>query len=366
MELNIDEEIVNAYGFTSTTTIKLQQIGSGHINRTYLLTSNEGRKYILQNINTYVFKDPYAIAKNIKTVADELALHHPEYLFPAPIFTTKGELMYKHNDEFWRLLPFVEHTIAFDTLSEPNQAYQAAKQFGKLSRLLNNFDTSRLKPTIVGFHDLNSRYEQFVNVLTQAAGVKKSNAQQQIDVALRHHFIVSYYQSYTNRTDFPDRVMHHDTKISNVLLSEVNAEGVCVIDLDTLMPGKYISDLGDMMRTYLCAFSENEQDLQKIEIRLPYFEATIEGYLSEMAPILTRTEKELILFSGKYIIYMQALRFLTDYLSGDIYYPISYPEQNLDRAKNQFKLLKELFDNERILQDIIENCLSSSPDEPKN
>ena len=151
--------------------------------------------------------------------------------------------------------------------------------------------------------------------------------------------------------------MHHDTKISNVLLNTFNFDGVCVIDLDTLMPGKFISDLGDMMRTYLCAFSENETDLNKINFRLEYFEATLKGYLSEMASILTDTEKELILFSGKYIIYMQALRFLTDYLNGSVYYPIAYPEQNLDRAKNQFKLLNELFENEKILQDIIEECL---------
>lgn len=152
--------------------------------------------------------------------------------------------------------------------------------------------------------------------------------------------------------------MHHDTKISNVLLNEEDNTGICVIDLDTLMPGKFISDLGDMMRTYLCAYAENETDLNKIKIRLPYFKATVEGYLSEMANILTPTEKELILFSGKYIIYMQALRFLTDYLNGSIYYPIAYPTQNLDRTKNQLKLLNELFENEKILQDIIEECLS--------
>ncbi|MES2650319.1 MAG: aminoglycoside phosphotransferase family protein [Bacteroidota bacterium] len=359
MELNIDEEIVKAYGFTSTT-IKLQQIGSGHINRTYLLTTVKGAKYILQNINTYVFKDPYAIATNIKAVADELTLHHPEYLFPAPIVTTHGDLMCKHNNEYWRLLPFVENTVAFDTLSDPNQAYEAAKQFGKLSRLLNKIDTSNLKPTIPGFHDLTWRYEQFIDALHQAPVALKNSAQSEIDIALRHHFIVSYYQSYTNRNDFPDRIMHHDTKISNVLLSEIDSKGVCVIDLDTLMPGKFISDLGDMMRTYLCAFSENEQDLGKIEIRLPYFKATIEGYLSEMASILTKTEKELILFAGKYIIYMQALRFLTDYLNGSVYYPVSYPEQNLDRTKNQLKLLSELFKNEKVLQDIIEESLTTS------
>ncbi|MEJ5992959.1 aminoglycoside phosphotransferase family protein [Pedobacter sp. Du54] len=358
MELNLDEEIFKAYGFNATT-LTIQQIGSGHINRTYLLSTLSGEKYILQNINTSVFKDPKAIANNIKAVADELREIDPDYLFPTPISTAHGDLMVHRNKEYWRLLPFVADTVALDTLSSPNQAYEAAKQFGKLNRLLNHFNTLHLKPTIPGFHDLSWRYEQFIEALTKTSDRLKNNAQREIDVALRHHFIVAYYHSYENRKDFPNRVMHHDTKISNVLLDKANHHGICVIDLDTLMPGKFISDLGDMMRTYLCAFSENEKDLQKITIRIPYFRATIEGYLSEMASILTPTEKELILFAGKYIIYMQALRFLTDYLNGSIYYPISYLEQNLDRAKNQFKLLSELFENEKILQDIIEECLSS-------
>lgn len=357
MELNLEEDILKAYGFT-TENVKLQQIGSGHINRTYLLSAPQQGKYILQNINTNVFKDPFAIASNIEEVASYLKANYPNYLFPAAIATVNGQLMYAHKDEYWRLLPFVDHTVAYDTLSEPKQAYEAAKQFGRLSKLLNNFDTSLLKPTIPGFHDLAWRYEQFTFALSEATAPLKEKAKPIIDLALHHHFIVDYYRSYLNRKDFPDRVMHHDTKISNVLLNASDNEGVCVIDLDTLMPGKFISDLGDMMRTYLCAFSENETDIDKVNIRLPYFKATIEGYLSEMATILTDTEKELILFSGKYIIYMQALRFLSDYLNGSIYYPTSYPEQNLDRAKNQFKLLSELFENERILQDIIEDCLT--------
>ena len=356
MELSIAEDILRAFGL-SFNTVSLQQIGSGHINRTYLLSTQSEEKYILQNINTHVFKDPYAIANNIKAVADYLKKNYPNYLFPAPIATLKGELMFHYNDEYWRLLPFVDNTVAFDTLSNPTQAYQAAKQFGKLSRLLNNFDAAILKPTIPGFHDLLWRYEQFTFALSKADDQLKAKAKHEIETATNHHFIVDYFSSYQHRTDFPNRVMHHDTKISNVLLNETDFGGVCVIDLDTLMPGKFISDLGDMMRTYLCAFSENETDLDKINIRLDYFKATIEGYLSEMADILTSTEKELILFSGKYIVYMQALRFLTDYLNGSIYYPISYPEQNLDRTKNQFKLLSELSENEEILQGIIEDCL---------
>lgn len=357
MELIIDEEILNAYGFSSEN-VGLRQIGSGHINQTYLLSTKNAEKYILQNINTQVFKDPFAIANNIKTVADYLKTSYPDYLFPAPKPLLNGDLMFAHGDDYWRLLPFVDHTTAFDTLSNPKQAYEAAKQFGKLSRLLNKFNTSLLKPTIPGFHDLKWRYEQFAYALTKADLQLKSDAKPQIETALHHHYIVDYYTSFEQSKNFPNRVMHHDTKISNVLLNTVNFDGVCVIDLDTLMPGKFISDLGDMMRTYLCAFSENETDLSKINIRLDYFEATIKGYLSEMAEILTETEKELILFSGKYIIYMQALRFLTDYLNGSIYYPITYPSQNLDRAKNQFKLLSELFENEKVLQGIIDECLN--------
>lgn len=356
MELTIAEEILQAYGFSSNT-LSLQQIGSGHINRTYLLSAQSGEKYILQNINTQVFKDPHAIANNIKAVADYLKTNYPDYLFPAPQTTLNGDLIFTHNDEYWRLLPFVDHTTAFDTLNDPKQAYEAAKQFGKLSRLLKDFDTSILKPTIPGFHNLKGRYEQFTIALNNADEILKLTAKAQIETALHHHYIVDYYISFEHSKNFPNRVMHHDTKISNVLLNAANYNGVCVIDLDTLMTGKFISDLGDMMRTYLCAFSENETDLDKINIRLDYFEATIKGYLSEMAAILTETEKELILFSGKYIIYMQAIRFLTDYLSGSIYYPIAYPDQNLERAKNQFKLLSEISENEKILQGIIEDCL---------
>lgn len=356
MELTINEAILRSYGF-SHNEVKLQQIGSGHINRTYLLSTVEGEKRILQQLNTQVFKDPEAVAQNIHTVAMWLKTSYPDYLFPAPLPTLDGALMAIHEDEYWRMLPYVANAIAFNTLNDPKQAYQAARQFGKLGRLLNSFDTLQLRETIPGFHDLNWRYEQFLEALSDGNATFNVHARHEIEKAKHYHFITDYYNSFLLRPDFPNRVMHHDTKISNVLLMEGSYEGICVIDLDTLMSGKFISDLGDMMRTYLCAFSEDERDLNKIKIRFTYFEAMMGGYLSEMGESLTDTEKELLLFSGKYIIYMQALRFLTDYLKGSIYYPISYPEQNLDRAKNQLKLLSELFENEKILQDIIETCL---------
>ncbi|KQM72745.1 hypothetical protein ASE74_21930 [Pedobacter sp. Leaf216] len=357
MELNLDSEVLKAYGYTKEN-IKITQIGTGLINRTYLLAPlAEEKKYILQNINTSVFKSPQAIANNLRAIADYLAFNYPDYLFIKPVSTANSEEMAHIHNEYWRMLPFVPNTISLDVLADPKQAYEAAKQFGKLSRLLNHFEAKTLQATIPGFHDLALRYKQFILALNQAEEMLKNAANTQIEDALSHKYILDYYTLYSHRTDFPDRVMHHDTKISNVLLDNETYEGICVIDLDTIMPGKFISDLGDMMRTYLCAFSENETDLDKIKIRLPYFEATIKGYLSEMKGILTETEKELILFSGKYIIYMQALRFLTDYLSGNKYYPISYPKQNLDRAKNQFKLLQQIAAEEKELQDIIEQNL---------
>lgn len=358
MELILDSEVLKAYGYTKEN-IKITQIGTGLINRTYLLSPiHEERKYILQNINTSVFKNPQAIASNLKKIADYLAKTYPDYLFIKPVPTIKGEEIAYIQHAYWRMLPFISDTISLEVLNTPEQAYEAAKQFGKLSCLLNNFDASTLEATIPGFHNLGLRFEQFTEALNTASKELQKQAKPQIDDALKHKYIFDYFKSYAHRTDFPDRVMHHDTKISNVLLNAETFKGICVIDLDTMMPGKFISDLGDMMRTYLCAFSENETDLKKIKIRISYFEAMIKGYLSEMKNSLTVTEKELILFSGRYMIYMQALRFLTDFLNGNSYYPINYPTQNLDRAKNQFKLLHELAQNEKELQDIIEQNLA--------
>ena len=359
MELKLAPEILNAFGFSATETT-ITQIGSGLINRTYLLSPQfEGKKYILQNINTSVFKKPQTIADNLRAIADYLSKTNPDYLFVKPILTTNGEEMAFIDEEYWRLLPFVSDTVALDVLTDPQQAYEAAKQFGKLSRLLNHFQSSLLQATIPEFHNLGLRFDQFTLAMKATSAYLKEQATQEIETGLAHKYLLDNFITYTHRSDFPDRVMHHDTKISNVLLDANTFKGVCVIDLDTIMPGKFISDLGDMMRTYLCACSENETDLRKVSIRLPYFEALIQGYLSEMKDILTQTEKELILFSGQYIIYMQALRFLTDFLNHNIYYQVSYPAQNLDRAKNQFKLLSELIAKEKELQNIVEKCLLS-------
>ncbi len=358
--ISMDSEIrfaLSEYGIKDGQ-YEFRIFGTGHINSTFLISvSGKDRQFILQAINHTVFKKPLIIAENMRIAAEYLKINAPEYLFVSCIPTLEGGAMAYVNERYWRLTEYIPNSIAFETLSDPAQAYEAAVQFGRLSKLMEGFDPSLLKPSIPGFHDLNLRYRQFKQSLTDASENLKNLAGNEIEKALRYSYIVDFFNSYKDSPEFPDRVMHHDTKISNMLFDKDTLKGICVIDLDTLMPGKFISDLGDMMRTYLCPFSENEQDTGKIFIRLEYFEAIIKGYLQEMGSILTATEKELILFSGKYLIYMQALRFLTDYLNGSIYYPVSYPGQNLDRTINQFKLLSELFNKEKLLQDIIDKCL---------
>lgn len=357
MEIKLIETVLNEYGLNSKE-VNFKPFGTGHINATYLVTvHNGGEQFILQSINSNVFRKPEIIAQNVKLVADFLDKHHPEYLFVKAIPTREGKEMAYIEGIHWRLTSFIKNSVSFDTLSDPGQAFEAAMQFGRLNRLLADFDPSLLKETIPGFHDLGLRVNQFTEALNNASETVKQNAAEEIQKALRYTYILDYYNSFKDSKDFPDRVMHHDTKISNMLFDKDTMKGICVIDLDTLMPGKFISDLGDMMRTYLCAFSENEPDTDKIFIRIEYFEAIVKGYLHEMGSILSHVEKDLILFSGKYLIYMQAIRFLSDYLNGNVYYPIAYAEQNLDRTRNQFKLLAELFENEKLLLDIVNKCL---------
>ena len=360
MDKQLLEQVLSEYGF-QTDQVRYKSFGTGHINSTWLISvQNSSKQYILQSININVFKEPKIIAANVKLLSDYLKKHNPEYLFVGAIPSINGSEMAYVGGIYWRLTNFIDNSVSFDTLSDPEQAYEAAVQFGRLNRLLADFDATQLKETIPGFHDLGLRYNQFSEAHEHTSESLKLKAASEIQKAKHYSFILDYFNSFKNSPDFPNRAMHHDTKISNMLFDKDTMKGICVIDLDTMMSGKFISDLGDMMRTYLCAYSENEPDTDKIFIREAYFEAIVRGYLQEMGSILTNVEKDLILFSGKYLIYMQAIRFLSDFLNGSIYYPISYPEQNLDRARNQFKLLSEFFDKEKILVNIVNQCLNDA------
>ena len=199
------------------------------------------------------------------------------------------------------------------------------------------------------FHNLSLRYQQFENALIKGSSKRVTAALPEIKMLENNKNIVDEFEKIKTDANFKIRITHHDTKISNVLFDE-NDKGLCVIDLDTVMPGYFISDVGDMMRTYLSPANEEEKDFRKIKVRFHYLVAIIKGYLSEMNDELTEKEKLYFTYAGKFMIYMQALRFLTDFLNDDIYYGAKYEKHNLVRAKNQLVLLAILIKKEGLLK----------------
>ena len=332
--------ILTAFGLDNNTGT-IQNFGTGLINNTWVVTDNK-TQYILQRINHNVFKDPAAIAFNIDAIGNYLKEHSPEYLFTYPLPCTGGTNgLYKLEDGYYRMFHFVERTHSKDIIDTPEQAYEAATPFGRFTQKLNDFDTRSLKPTIPNFHNINLRYEQFKDALKNGNPDRIKETKKLIQKLLEYDDIVKTYQSITQNPSFKLRVTHHDTKISNVLFDQ-HDKGVCVIDLDTVMPGYFISDVGDMFRTYLSPVSEEETDFSKIEIRNDFYQAVVQGYFDEMKDSLTIFEKSYFFYAGKFLIYMQALRFLTDHLNNDIYYGAKYPGHNLSRAENQTVLLERL------------------------
>jgi len=341
MDLN---NILQRFGLENYS---VRSFGNGLINTTWIADKNE-KQFILQKINHNVFASPEDINYNVTHLANFLQHHHPGYLFISPIKALDGNGLVKTNEGYFRIFPFVKKSHSIDVVQNPVQAYEAAKQFGKFTKVLSGFDAAGLKITLPHFHDLSFRYRQFKEALQNG---NKERIQQSKDII---HFIqeqkniVDMYEKIRSDPEFKIRVTHHDTKISNVLFDE-HDKGICVIDLDTVMPGYFISDVGDMMRTCLSPVNEEEKDFLKIEIRKDFYEAIVNGYLSEMRDELTETEKLYFIYAGKFMIYMQAMRFITDHLNNDIYYGAKYEAHNYVRAQNQITLLQRLLAIEKDL-----------------
>lgn len=340
--------ILSSFGLEEGTT-SVETFGTGLINHTWKVTG-KNEKFILQKVNDRIFESPEDIAQNIRLLKEYLSLHHPDYHFAAPLSSPDGaDLIYVKDQGFFRLFNFVKGSHSKDVVETPRQAYEAARQFGRFTRLLAGFDVSELKITIPQFHDLNLRYQQFLNAIENGNKDRIKESQALIETLSSHKDIVDTYRKIQSNPAFKLRVMHHDTKISNVLFDAAD-QGLCVIDLDTVMPGYFISDVGDMMRTYLSPANEEEQDLSKISIREDIFHAIAEGYCSEMENELTEEEKQHFVYAGKFMIYMQALRFLTDHLNDDVYYGAKYEGHNFKRALNQSVLLQRLEEKEKLLK----------------
>lgn len=350
------DELLLPYGISSGS-FQIINYGTGLINKTWKVSSTAGN-FILQSINKQVFTSPEHIAHNHEVLSAYLQQKYPDYLLVTPVLTADGRAMIcTDSGDYFRLFRFVENSHTVDAITKPEEGYEAAKQFGKFTRLLSDLDTTHLKHTLPDFHNLPLRYYQYKDALTFANPERLNAAKQAIDAVDQGRDIVETFEKLVMNNTITPRTIHHDTKISNVLFDD-NDLGICVIDLDTVMPGLYISDVGDMLRTYLSPTTEEDKDFDQITIREDFFRAIYAGYMEEMGDILTDEEKTYFLFAGKFMIYMQALRFLTDFLNNDVYYKVAYPGHNLVRAENQLTYLHKFIDKEAELQQIINHQCS--------
>jgi Ser/Thr protein kinase RdoA (MazF antagonist) len=321
----------------------IDRIGTGYIHYTYKISGKQS--FILQRVNKNVFKQPEIIDANLSHASQYLKKNFPDFLFLTPLRAKDDKTMVYDPEGFpWRLFPFIEHTFTIDKVSTPDQAFSAAKEFARLSKNLDGVNTSLFKPTIDRFHDLSWRHEQFQSALLNGTAERREVAGDIITQAQNFYVLVQEYVDLIESSKLKLRITHNDTKINNILFDEKTSNAVCAIDLDTLMPGYFIYDLGDMIRTFVSPVDEDEKDVSKIFVRREIYDALVRGYLSEMNTVLSGDEKTAIRFSGLMMTYIMALRFLADYLNGDVYYQIRYPDHNLVRATNQFTLLGRLND----------------------
>jgi hypothetical protein len=327
--------------------------GSGHINDTYCATFDQAGtrlRYIMQRINTNVFKTPVALMENIERVTRHAlgrllaGNHHEAYrrtLTCIPSVDGKPYAVDSHGS-YWRVYPFIERARGYDEIESNEQAYQAARAFGDFQKLTADLGGSRLHETIPNFHNTPKRLDALRAAIqsdpeNRAAGVKA-----QIDFALARASDCSRVTSLIDSGEIPERVTHNDTKLNNVLLDEVTSEAVCVIDLDTTMPGSALYDFGDMVRTATPTTREDAVDLGKLDLRMDRFESLVRGYLSTAGSFLNAAEVDHLAFSGKLLTLECGMRFLTDYLLGDTYFKIKHPAHNLDRCRNQFAFVSAI------------------------
>jgi len=328
------EKIISHFNIEGVCT----SIGSGHIHKTYKVSGT--KNFVLQRINKNVFTKPDVIASNNRIAFEFLKKNHPHFLFPQILTDKNGNDLYYDEENFpWRVFPLIENTITLDELTSEQEAFEAAKGFGALTKNLNGVNVSLFKPTLEKFHDLAWRYQQFEEALSNAKTEIIHQAEKEIAIAKAFEYLIREYNQLIASKKLVERVMHNDTKVNNILFDAHSRKAVCAIDLDTLMPGYFIYDLGDMVRTFVSPVSEEEKDVSKITFRATIYDSLLKGYLSEMDDVLSPDEKKSIPFAGKMMTYIMALRFLADFLRGNTYYHITYAEQNLVRARNQLHLL---------------------------
>ena len=334
--------------------IDITPFGSGNINNTFLVVTSIN-KYILQRINSKVFTKPLDVISNsIKVTTHIKNKLVKEGNFDSRkvlsfIKTKDNQYYYLDNNDYYRMSLYVENSISIDVVDTKEHFLEAGHAFGSFQRLLSDFDSSSLKETIKDFHNTRKRYEHFIEVVNKNEFNRNEEVQDEIDYLINHKYLLDSFNNF----NIPIRVTHNDTKINNVLFDKDTSKALCVIDLDTVMPGTILSDFGDAIRSGCNSSTEDEVDLSKVHFKMELYEVFTKGFLEETKDILTKDELDLLYLSPLLLTYELALRFLSDYLEGDIYFKTTRLNQNLDRTRTQIKLIKEMEEHLSEMKDII-------------
>ena len=334
--------------------------GGGHINDTYLVTCEaQGApvRYILQHINRHVFHDPIAVMQNVERVTAHLAAQaagQPDGSRRALRLIPARDGRNWHVDaqgETWRAYRFIENARTYETATSVEQAFQAARAFGRFQQQLSSLPPPRLHETIPDFHNTPKRFSALELAIAADVAGRAALAKPEIEFARSRQAITG------NLLDagLPERITHNDTKFNNVLLDDKTGEAVCVIDLDTVMPGLALYDFGDMVRTTTSPAAEDEKVLSLVTMQFPMFEALVRGYLESAGAFLTAAERRFLAFSGKLITFEIGIRFLADYLAGDTYFKVHREGHNLDRCRAQFKLVESIEQQEEEMNRLVES-----------
>ena len=351
MNDNVLSPIVARFAF-SGTWVACEEINTSHINRTYALTFAlpEGgkKRYVLQGINTVAFRQPVLVMENVLGVTEHLRAaliargENPENRVLRVIPLRTGEPMLLENGECWRAYDFIEHAVCLDRVDGPGEFFEIGRAFGEFQKMLADYPIERLHDTIPFFHDTKRRLANFEASVEKDAAGRAGGVQAEIAFVRARKSRMGRIVDMIADGTLPLRVTHNDTKINNVMLDADTKKALCVIDLDTVMAGSVLDDFGDANRFGASTAAEDERDLSKVALDLELFRGFADGFISQTADGLTDAELENLPLGALVMTFEVGLRFLTDYLDGDVYFRIESPDHNLARCRSQFRLLEDM------------------------
>ena len=331
--------------------VSCERYGEGHINDTYKVTTEENGKeihYILQRINDRLFSDVEKLMHNIELVTEfcrrSVGVRGGDPLRECLniVRTKEGKTYYFDGKNYFRVYVFIENATTYQTVRNPRDFYESAVAFGNFANLLAGFDASQLYEILPNFHNTKVRYENFLRAVEKDEYGRKAETEKEIEWVMRHKALCGKIVDAIAAGEIPLRVTHNDTKLNNVMLDDETGKGIAVIDLDTVMPGSLCYDFGDSIRFGCNSAAEDEPDTSKVHFVFDLYKTYLDGYLSAVGKSITQREKELLPWGAVLMTYECGMRFLTDYLEGDVYFRTHRERQNLDRARTQFKLVEDM------------------------